>query len=71
MLYLIFSAAPYWINAPNNTNGAEDETVNFECVAGGIPAPDVEWFMNGEPIKSKELFQIFIQVLLFYSAKWI
>ncbi|KAG8195062.1 hypothetical protein JTE90_029641 [Oedothorax gibbosus] len=44
-------AAPYWINAPNNTNGAEDETVNFECVAGGVPAPEVEWFMNGEPIK--------------------
>lgn len=44
-------AAPYWINAPNNTNGAEDETVTFECVAGGIPAPEVEWFMNGVPMK--------------------
>ncbi|XP_054715079.1 neuroglian-like [Uloborus diversus] len=44
-------AAPYWINAPNNTNGAEDETVSFECVAGGIPAPEVEWYMNGVPLK--------------------
>ncbi|XP_035227979.1 neuroglian-like isoform X2 [Stegodyphus dumicola] len=43
-------AAPYWINVPNNTNGAEDETVSFECVSGGIPAPEVEWFMNGIPL---------------------
>ncbi|GIY13215.1 neuroglian [Caerostris extrusa] len=44
-------AAPYWVNAPNNTNGAEDEVVSFECVAGGVPKPEVEWFMNGVPMR--------------------
>ncbi|XP_015921139.1 neuroglian [Parasteatoda tepidariorum] len=44
-------SAPYWINSPNNTNGAEGEDVTFECVAGGVPAPEVNWFMNGVPLK--------------------
>ncbi|GFS38427.1 neuroglian [Nephila pilipes] len=39
------------INAPNNTNGVEDETASVECVAGGISAHEVKWFTNGVPLK--------------------
>ncbi|RWS06138.1 neuronal cell adhesion molecule-like protein [Dinothrombium tinctorium] len=44
-------AAPFWKKSPNNTNAAEGESVRFECVAGGVPDPKLQWFVNGEPIE--------------------
>ncbi|XP_067118775.1 LOW QUALITY PROTEIN: neuroglian-like [Centruroides vittatus] len=44
-------AAPYWIEAPNNTNEAEGESVKFVCHAEGVPVPKLQWFINGEPIE--------------------
>ena len=43
-------SAPYWIKTANNTNAAEDEAVKFECRAGGVPDPKLQWLVNGIPI---------------------
>lgn len=44
-------AAPYWMKVPNNTNAAEEESVRFQCMAGGVPDPQLQWFVNGIPIE--------------------
>lgn len=44
-------AAPFWINVPNNTNAAEEESVRFQCVAGGEPDPKLQWLINGTPLE--------------------
>lgn len=46
------SSAPYWIRAPNNTNAAQDESVQFECLAEGKPKPTLEWLLNGRSLSS-------------------
>jgi len=48
------SSAPYWIRAPNNTNAAQDESVQFECLAEGKPKPNLEWLLNGQPINAQK-----------------
>lgn len=46
------SSAPYWITAPNNTNAAQDESVQFQCLAEGKPKPTLEWLLNGQPLNA-------------------
>jgi len=48
------SSAPYWIRAPNNTNAAQDEAVEFECLAEGDPKPNLEWLINGQPLSTQK-----------------
>lgn len=48
------SSAPYWIRAPNNTNAAQDESVQFECLAEGKPKPKLEWLINSQPIDTRK-----------------
>lgn len=48
------ASAPYWIRAPNNTNAAQDESVQFECLAEGKPKPNLEWLLNGQPLTSQK-----------------
>lgn len=48
------SSEPYWIRAPNNTNVAQDESIQFECLAEGKPKPNLEWLLNGQPLSSQK-----------------
>lgn len=48
------SSAPYWVRAPNNTNAAQDESVQFECLAEGKPKPTLEWLLNGQPLDAQK-----------------
>lgn len=48
------SSAPYWIRAPNNTNAAQEESVQFECLAEGKPKPNLKWLLNGEPLDTQK-----------------
>lgn len=48
------SSAPYWIRAPNITNAAQDESVQFECLAEGKPKPNLEWLLNGQPLNAQK-----------------
>ncbi|XP_050313304.1 neuroglian isoform X2 [Anthonomus grandis grandis] len=44
-------ALPYFIEEPEVKIAAEDETVEFRCVAGGVPEPEIKWIYNGMPIE--------------------
>ncbi|XP_050519351.1 neuroglian isoform X1 [Diabrotica virgifera virgifera] len=44
-------AVPYFIKEPERVNAAEDETIEFSCVAGGVPEPQIKWIHNGKPIE--------------------
>ncbi|CAH1103068.1 unnamed protein product [Psylliodes chrysocephalus] len=44
-------AVPYFIKEPERVNAAEDETIEFHCVAGGVPEPQIKWVHNGKPIE--------------------
>ncbi|RWS15378.1 neuronal cell adhesion molecule-like protein [Dinothrombium tinctorium] len=48
---VIVQAAPYWVRWPNSTHKAEGESVEFECIAEGVPSPNLQWLMNGQPIE--------------------
>ncbi|KAG9509224.1 Neuroglian [Fragariocoptes setiger] len=48
------SSEPYWVLAPNNTNAAQDESVQFECQADGKPKPTLQWLLNGSPLDAKK-----------------
>uniref|UniRef100_A0A3B5B4B7 Neural cell adhesion molecule L1 n=1 Tax=Stegastes partitus TaxID=144197 RepID=A0A3B5B4B7_9TELE len=43
-------AAPYWVKEPQNLRYAPGETVRLDCLAEGIPKPDITWSINGQPI---------------------
>uniref|UniRef100_A0A3Q1ENK4 Neural cell adhesion molecule L1.1-like n=1 Tax=Acanthochromis polyacanthus TaxID=80966 RepID=A0A3Q1ENK4_9TELE len=43
-------AAPYWVKEPQNLASAPGETVRLDCLAEGIPKPEVTWSINGIPI---------------------
>lgn len=43
-------AVPYFKVEPELQNAAEDETVEFQCSAYGIPKPTIKWIHNGKPI---------------------
>uniref|UniRef100_A0AAQ5WX08 Neural cell adhesion molecule L1.1 n=1 Tax=Amphiprion ocellaris TaxID=80972 RepID=A0AAQ5WX08_AMPOC len=43
-------AAPYWVKEPQNLRYAPGETVRLDCLAEGIPKPDITWSINGKPI---------------------
>lgn len=46
----LFSAVPYFTIEPEIKNVAEDETVEIQCAASGVPEPQIKWIHNGKPI---------------------
>ncbi|XP_061683068.1 neural cell adhesion molecule L1.1-like isoform X1 [Syngnathoides biaculeatus] len=45
-------AAPYWVKEPQNLRYAPGETVRLDCLAEGIPTPNVTWSINGQPLST-------------------
>lgn len=43
-------AIPYFTKEPELVNAADDETVEIECAAEGVPEPQIKWIHNGKPI---------------------
>ncbi|KAH3820533.1 hypothetical protein DPMN_122277, partial [Dreissena polymorpha] len=43
-------SAPEWTEEPKNQEKTEGEKATFICKAFGIPAPVIEWFINGVPL---------------------
>lgn len=41
-MQITVQAAPYWIKSPANTDAPENDTIKFECEAGGIPRPKLQ-----------------------------
>lgn len=60
------SSAPYWIRAPNNTVAAQDESVQFECLAEGKPKPNLEWLLNGQPLNTQKRSSVRIDGNILY-----
>jgi hypothetical protein len=48
---------PRFLKRPQSVNATIKSDVELECVASGIPAPNIEWFKNGEPIYPSDYFQ--------------
>jgi len=46
-------ARPYWRQnkPPVDKIVSEEEDVEFDCHADGIPRPRINWFINGLPIE--------------------
>ncbi|XP_059480515.1 neuroglian isoform X2 [Neocloeon triangulifer] len=44
-------AAPYFTKEPQTVSAAEDETIEFNCEAKGVPEPQIKWVYNGMPIE--------------------
>lgn len=44
------NSIPYFEIEPEMQTAAEDETVEFKCVAKGKPEPKISWIHNGKPI---------------------
>ncbi|OQV18931.1 Neuroglian [Hypsibius exemplaris] len=49
---LTVESDPYWITAPEVAMKAEDEDQTFACLAGGVPEPRIQWFVNGTPYEN-------------------
>lgn len=43
-------AVPYFTQEPKNEIAAEDETIEINCKASGVPEPRIHWIHNGKPI---------------------
>ncbi|CAM4684069.1 unnamed protein product [Leuciscus chuanchicus] len=48
-------AAPYWTKWPEDQLYAPGETVKLQCLADGIPTPNVTWSINGVPITGTDV----------------
>lgn len=48
---LAINAVPYFTKEPESQNSAEEETIEFECEASGVPEPAIKWIHNGKPIE--------------------
>uniref|UniRef100_A0A8C1YD30 Neuronal cell adhesion molecule a n=1 Tax=Cyprinus carpio TaxID=7962 RepID=A0A8C1YD30_CYPCA len=50
--HFIYTAAPFWISAPQNLILAPKESGMLTCRAEGNPKPTVTWSVNGIPIEN-------------------
>ena len=52
---MYLTAAPFWLEKPTDLVLAPEENGEMVCRADGVPRPTTSWFINGEPIESKQL----------------
>ncbi|XP_068826597.1 myosin light chain kinase, smooth muscle isoform X6 [Capricornis sumatraensis] len=45
---------PKFENKPQSQEVSEDQPVEFRCEVSGIPKPEVTWFLDGVPVRSRE-----------------
>uniref|UniRef100_A0A8D3A556 Neurofascin-like n=1 Tax=Scophthalmus maximus TaxID=52904 RepID=A0A8D3A556_SCOMX len=48
-------AAPFWLEKPSDLVLAPEENGRLVCRTDGAPRPTVAWFVNGEPIESRQV----------------
>ncbi|XP_076840024.1 neurofascin isoform X1 [Brachyhypopomus gauderio] len=44
-------SVPFWIEKPQSLVLSRDDSGQIRCQADGIPAPHIQWLVNGEPIE--------------------
>jgi len=52
--FTCIAALPYWRQnkPPVDKEVNEEDNVEFDCQADGIPRPHISWFIDGIPIES-------------------
>lgn len=50
------SEAPRFLQRPRSRNTTVGQTIRFLCEAVGNPSPQLNWLINGKPIKGNETF---------------
>jgi len=54
-------AMPFWLHEPpQSLETPVGENVQFDCLVGGTPKPDVQWMINGVPIKGLSMLLVYI-----------
>ncbi|XP_062870965.1 neurofascin [Trichomycterus rosablanca] len=48
---VIVKSAPFWLEKPQSLILSRDDSGQMECRADGIPRPQIQWLVNGEPIE--------------------
>ncbi|XP_053377458.1 neuroglian-like isoform X2 [Mercenaria mercenaria] len=43
---------PVWVAEPKKFDAGVEEQAVFECSAEGRPEPEIQWFINGEPLEN-------------------
>lgn len=46
-------ATPFWVRKPENLILSRDDSGQIVCQADGIPRPQIQWLVNGEPIEGQ------------------
>lgn len=49
--------APVFVKKLKNTDTVETQTVSFECVVKGTPAPEVTWYQDRNPVTDQDRFK--------------
>lgn len=52
------AATPLWVTKPESVDSSEEEMAEFNCEAGGVPKPSINWYVNGQPIEGRYHFTI-------------
>jgi len=48
---------------PQKVDAGVTEGAVFDCAAEGIPAPQIQWYINGKTLDSKSLFDQLKEVI--------
>lgn len=49
-----FAAVPFWVEKPESLVLSRDDSGSIVCRADGIPRPEIQWLVNGEPISGEK-----------------
>lgn len=49
-----FAAVPFWVEKPESLVLSRDDSGSIVCRSDGIPRPQIQWLVNGEPISGEK-----------------
>ena len=61
--YMVFSVPPRWITKPESTFVIRLNTVYLDCMAAGIPDPNITWSKNTGLVTLNYMLSLIIQSL--------
>jgi hypothetical protein len=60
----IISAAPFWVEEPQDVKASINQTATFICKADGDPKPNYAWYINGVPLEDSMFIMITYLILI-------
>ncbi|CAG5127983.1 unnamed protein product, partial [Candidula unifasciata] len=55
MFNIRVNSKPYFVQAPQDMEVGVGGNVEFSCVAMGVPTPDIDWYIDGVPLKDPRI----------------